>query len=109
MMAERDCQLTCACRAVTVYISAAQRIGWDLAARHLFAMDTSKGGQGSRSLSTARRTAFMQIYLREAGLPNHFTMPPIQVGVRSRLAFAPETSRVELVAPFLETIPATRQ
>ena len=73
VLADRDCPHKCACRAVTAYISAAQRIGWDLPAEHVFPVVAAEGGRGSRPLSAARMTASLQLHLREAGLPNHFT------------------------------------
>ena len=71
---------TCASRAVTAYISAAQRIGWDLTVGHFSPVVTTGGGRGSRPLSVARMTASLQAHLREAGLPDHFTMHSNRVG-----------------------------
>ena len=51
MLADRDCPATCAFRAVTAYISAAQRIGWDLTTGHLFPVATPEGGRGRLSLT----------------------------------------------------------
>ena len=61
-------------------MSAAQRIGWDLTAGHIFPVVTTEGGRGSRPLSAARMAAFLQVHLREAGLPDHFTMHSFRVG-----------------------------
>jgi len=80
VLADRDCPAICAFRAVKAYISAAQRIGWDLTAGHLFPVITTEGGRGSRPLSGARMTASLQGHLREAGLPSHFTMHSFRVG-----------------------------
>ena len=79
-MADRDCPETCACRADTAYISAAQRIGWDLTAGPLFPVVTTEGGRGLRPLSAAGMTASLHVHMREAGLPNHFTMHSFRVG-----------------------------
>ena len=38
------------------------------------------GGRGSRPLSVARMIASLQAHLREAGLPDHFTMHYFRVG-----------------------------
>ena len=78
--ADRDCPTVCAFRAVTAYISAAQRMGWDLTAGHLFAVVTAEGSRGSLPLSTARMTTASQDHLRAAGLPSHFTMYSFRVG-----------------------------
>ena len=74
VLADRVCSETCASRAVTAYISAAQRIGWDLTVGHLFPVVMTEGGRGSPPLSAARMTASLQAHLREAGLPDHFTI-----------------------------------
>ena len=60
MLADRDCPALCAFRAVTTYISAAQLIGWDSTAGHLFFVVTTEGSQ--------------QGYLRVAELPSHYAM-----------------------------------
>ena len=62
---DRDCEETCACRAVTAYISAAPRIGWDLTAGHTLPPVTTEAGRGSRPLSAARMTASLQVHLLE--------------------------------------------
>ena len=80
MLADRDCPGICASRAVTTYISAAQRIGWDSTAGHLLPVVTCEGGRGRLPLSTARMTANPQGYLRLAELPSHFTMHSSRVG-----------------------------
>ena len=80
VLADRVCPETRASRAVTAYISAAQRIGWDLTVGHIFPVVTTEGGRGSRPLSAARMTASLQAHLREAGLPSHFTMRSFRVG-----------------------------
>ena len=46
------------CRAGTAYISAAQRIGWDQSAGHIFPVVTREGGRGSRPPSVARMIAY---------------------------------------------------
>ena len=56
VLADRDCPAVCAFRAVTAYISAAQRMGWDLTAGHLFPVVTAEGGRGSLPLPAARMT-----------------------------------------------------
>ena len=80
MLADRVCPETCASRAFTVYRSAAQRTGWDGTVGHIFPVATMEGGRGSRPLSAARVTASLQTHLREAGLPDHFTMHSFRVG-----------------------------
>ena len=70
---------TCSCRAVTAYISAAQRIGWDLTTGHSLPLATTKGGRGIWPFSPARTTAPLQIDLRETGLPNDLTMHSFRV------------------------------
>ena len=49
VLAGRDYPAICAFRVVTAYISAAQRIGWDLSTRHLFPVDAAEGGRGHLS------------------------------------------------------------
>ena len=82
MLADRDCPAICAFRAVTAYISAAQRTGWDLIIGDLFPAATAEGGRNRLSLSlcAARMTANLQSYLWMADLPNHFTMHSFRVG-----------------------------
>ena len=80
VLVNRDGPAICASRAVTAYISAAQRIGWDLSTGHLLPVATAEGGWGRLSLSGARVTANLQSYLRMADLPNHFTMHSFRVG-----------------------------
>ena len=50
VLADRDFPVIRALRAVTAYISAAQRIGWDLTTGHLFPVATADGGRGRLSL-----------------------------------------------------------
>ena len=49
VLAGRDCLAICAFRTVTAYISAAQRIGWDLSTGYLFPVATAEGGRGHLS------------------------------------------------------------
>ena len=79
MLADRDCPAVCAFQAVTAYISAAQRMGWDLTAGHLFPVVTAVGGRSSLPLPAARVTTALQCHLPAAGLPSHFTMHPFLV------------------------------
>ena len=51
VLPDRDCPAICAFRAVMAYISASQRIGWDLTAGHLFPIARAEGGRGRLSLS----------------------------------------------------------
>ena len=80
MLTDRDCPAVCAFRAVTAYISAAQRMGWDLNAGHLFPVVTAGGDRGNLQLPAARMTTALQAHLRAAGLPSHFTMHSFRVG-----------------------------
>ena len=80
VLADRDCSAVCAFRAVTAYISAAQRMGWDLTAGHLFPVVTAGGDRGNLPLPAARMTTALQAHLRAAGLPSHFTMHSFRVG-----------------------------
>ena len=80
VLADRVFPETRASRAVTAYISAAQRIGWDLIIGHIFPVATTEGGRGSRSLPAACITASLQAHLREVGLPSHFTMHSFRQG-----------------------------
>ena len=80
MLADRNCPVVCAFRAVTAYISAAQRMGWDLTAGHLFPVVTAEGGRGSLPLPAARMATALQAHLRAAGLPSHFTMRSFRMG-----------------------------
>ena len=57
VLEDKDFPETCVCRAVTAHVFAAQRIGCDLTAMHLFPVGTTEGGRGSRPLSTVRMTA----------------------------------------------------
>ena len=59
----------------TWYISAAQRMGWDLTAGHMFLVVTAEGGRGSLPLPAARMTTALQGHLQAAGQPSHFKMP----------------------------------
>ena len=87
--AKQDCPAIRAFRAVADYIAAAQRIGWDLTARHLFPSVSAEGGRGSLSLSAARMTTALQGHLRAAELPSHFTMHSF------RVRGSPSKSRLE--------------
>ena len=80
VLADWDCQATCAFGAVASYISAAQSIGSDLPAGHLFRVGTAEGGRGCLPFSAARKTATLQGHLRAAELPSHFTMHYFRVG-----------------------------
>ena len=80
MLADRECPAVCTLRAVTAYISAAERMGWNLTAGHLFPVVTAEGGRGSLLLPAARMTTALQGHLRAAGLPSHFTMHSFRVG-----------------------------
>ena len=62
------------------YISAAQRIEWDLYVGHIFHVATTEGVRRSRPLSEDRITASLQVHLQEGGLPDHFTMHSFRVG-----------------------------
>ena len=44
VLADRDCPALCPFRVVTAYTSAAQRMGWELTAGHLFFVVTSGRG-----------------------------------------------------------------
>ena len=46
VLADRVCRETCASRAVTAYISAAQRIGWGFTVGDFFPVVTTEGGAG---------------------------------------------------------------
>ena len=80
VLADRDCPAVCTFRAMTAYISAAQRMGWDLTAGHLFPVVTAGGDRGNLPLPAARVTTALQAHLRAAGLPSHFTMHSFCVG-----------------------------
>ena len=80
LLADRDCPAVFAFRAVTAYVSAAQRMGWDLTAGHLFHVFTTEGGWGNLPFPAARMTTALQAHLRTAGLPSHFTMHSFRVG-----------------------------
>ena len=79
MLTDRDCPAVCAFRAVTAYISAAQRMGWDLNAGHLFPVVTAGGDRGNLPLPPTRMTTALQAHLRAAGLTDHFTMHSLRV------------------------------
>ena len=74
MLANRGWPAIFAFRPVAAYISAAQCIGWDLTAGHIFLVVTAEGGRGRLRLSEARMTATLQSHLRAAELPSHVTM-----------------------------------
>ena len=74
VLGDRDCSAVCAFREVTAYISASQRMGWDLTAGHLFPVVTAGGDRSNLPLPAARMTIALQAHLRAAGLPSHFTM-----------------------------------
>ena len=78
MLADRNCPVVCAFRAVTAYISAAQRMGWDLTA--VFPVVTAQGGRGSLPLPAARMTTALQGHFRAGGLSSHFTMHSFRLG-----------------------------
>ena len=54
VLADRDCPAVCAFRAVMAYISAAQRMVWDLTTGHLFPVVTAGGDRGNLPLPAAR-------------------------------------------------------
>ena len=76
VLADGVCPETSVSGAVTAYISAPQRIGWNLTVGHIFHVATTGGGRDSRPLFAVRMTALLQAQLRDAGLPDHFTMGP---------------------------------
>ena len=78
-MADRVCPQACVSRAVTAYMSAAQRIGWVVTVRHISPVVTTEGGRGSQPLAAAGMTASLQTHLRVADLPSHFTMHSFRV------------------------------
>ena len=80
VLAARDCPAVCAFRAVTAYISAAKRMGWDLTTGHLFPVVAAGGHRSNLPLPAARMTTALQAHLRAAGLPSHFTMHSFRVG-----------------------------
>ena len=79
VLAGRDCPAVCTFRAVMAYISAAQRMGWNLTAGHLFPVVTAEGDRVSLPLPAARMTTALLGHLRAAGLPSHFTIHPFRV------------------------------
>eukprot|EP00903_Cladosiphon_okamuranus_P006868 g6689.t1 len=73
----------CAFRAVTTYTSAAQRVGWGDSSGHLFQTvvdNLPEGVRGAVPLSPAQMTAALQAHLREADLPDHYSMHSFRVG-----------------------------
>lgn len=70
----------CAVRAVSEYIRAAEDIGWYLSSGHLFSDPAPDGRQGSSKLTPRNMTSALQSHLREAGLPDGFTMHSFGVG-----------------------------
>lgn len=80
MSADKDSPQTCAFRAVTAYIAAAARIGWDLSQGHLFPVVSDEGHRGASPLSAPRMTAALKSHLRAAGLSDRYTMHSFWVG-----------------------------
>lgn len=77
----RGCQAIFAVRAVIMaYVSAAQRMGGDLIAGHIFPVISGKGGRDSLTLSAARTSTALQRHMLKVGLPSHFTMHYSRVG-----------------------------
>jgi len=87
----QEAQDTCAARAVDEYINAAQQIGWDLSSGFLFSEPSLDGGRGTSKLQARDLTKSLQAYLRDAGLPSHFTMHSFRVGGSLSRALAGET------------------
>lgn len=74
---------TCAFRAITAYITAAQGVGWDLSEGHLFPsvqVTSPDGLRGAMPLTAPQMTTALQAHLRKASLPVHFTMHSFRVG-----------------------------
>ena len=80
VLADRDCPVVCPLRAVTAFISAAQRMWWDSTAGHLFPVVTAGGGRGNLPLPAARMTSALQAHLRAVELPSHFTVHSFREG-----------------------------
>ena len=80
VLADKESPQTCAFTGVTEYISAAHRIGWDLAKGHLFPLVLADGSRGPVPMSAQRMTAALQGHLRMAELPDHFIMHSFRVG-----------------------------
>ena len=74
------CPSICAVSNVTAYISAAERIGWDLSQGHLFPIVLLDGTRGCAPLTAVQMTAALQGHLRAAGLPHRYTMHSFRVG-----------------------------
>ena len=62
-----------------VHVNAAQRIRWDLTVGNL-SLWFDGGGPGFSTPLRSRMSASLQAFLREAGLPDHFTMHSFRVG-----------------------------
>ena len=80
VMADVDSPTTCAFRAVTKYIDAAYRVGWDLAGGHMFPQVSPDGERGQRPMTPKQMTAALQAHFRSAGLEDHYTMHSFRVG-----------------------------
>ena len=80
VLADTEGPETCAFRGVTEYISAALRIGWDLTEGYLFPVVEPNGTRGTVAVSASRMTAGLQMHLRAAGLPEHYSMHSFRVG-----------------------------
>lgn len=83
VLADSDNPGTCAFRAITTYIAAAQGVGWDLSVGHLFPFvenGSPEGVRGELPLTAPQMTTSLQSHLRAAGLPDHFTMHSFRVG-----------------------------
>lgn len=74
------CPEVCPVRAVMAYIHAAEGLGWDLSAGHLFPVVLNGGGRGSVPLTAVQMTSPLQGHLRQAGLSPHYTMHSFRVG-----------------------------
>ena len=81
VLAEAECLKTCEFRGVTEYISATLDIGWDLTERYLFPVFEPNGARGKVTLAAPRIMTTLQVHLRAARLPDHYTMRSLRVGV----------------------------
>ena len=61
-------------RGVTEHISATLRIGWDSSEGFLFPVVDPNETRGTVAVSARRMTAGLQMNLRAAGLPDHYSM-----------------------------------
>lgn len=77
---DSQCPAVCALRGVTAYISAAERLGWDLTTGHFFPVVAADGRRDIVPLTAVQMTTSLQAHLRAAGLPAHFTMHSFRVG-----------------------------